>query len=109
MHPIGQILNFYNRTEFQNRDTEHMYAPIHSVDAPKIDENENNDFQFVTGVYEMLTYLTYLCKSEQTISELMKKASREAYGEDIKFKMHSIDNISLTKFEVSTHGAIKRE
>ena len=32
----------------------------------------------------MLTYLTsYLCKSEHAMSELMKKALKEAYGKDI--------------------------
>ena len=37
--------------------------------------------QFVTGGYAMLTCLTpYLCKLEHTIS---KKASKEAYHEDI--------------------------
>ena len=43
MHPIGQILNFDDRTEFQNRGTEHMHAPIHIVDAPKIGENEDSE------------------------------------------------------------------
>ena len=43
MHPIGQILNFDDRREFQNRGTEHMHAPIHVVDAPKIDENEDEE------------------------------------------------------------------
>ena len=43
MHPIGQILNFVDRREFQNRGTEHMHAPIHIVDAPKIDENEDSE------------------------------------------------------------------
>ena len=42
MHPIGQILNFDDRREFQNRGTEHMHAPIHVVDAPKIDENDKS-------------------------------------------------------------------
>ena len=43
MHPIGQILNFDDQREFQNRGTEHMHAPIHVVDAPKIDENEDSE------------------------------------------------------------------
>ena len=32
----------------------------------------------------MLTYLTYLCKPERQISELMKKASKKAYNENEK-------------------------
>ena len=42
------------------------------------------------------------------MGELMKKASKEAYGKDSKGKMFSIGNTSLTKREVSTHDAIKR-
>ena len=57
----------------------------------------------------MLTYLTsYLCKPEHAMSELMKKSSKEAYGKDIRSKMHSTGNIFLTKCEVFTHEAIKR-
>ena len=36
----------------------------------------NLTLQFVTGVYAMLTYLA--------VSEFIKKASKEAYGKDIK-------------------------
>ena len=48
MHPFGQILNFDNQIEFQNRGTEHMHAPIHMVDAMKFDENEDSEvFKFI--------------------------------------------------------------
>ena len=58
------------------------------------------NLQFVTkGVYAMLTYL---------MSELMKKASNEDYGKDIKVKMLSIGNTFLTKRKVSTQKSIKR-
>ena len=67
------------------------------------------NIHFVTGVYAMLTYLTsYLCKPEHTMSELMKKTSKETYGKNIRGKINSIDNVFLTKREVSTHEAIKR-
>ena len=57
----------------------------------------------------MLAYLmSYFCKPEHAVSELMKKASKKAYGKDIKGKMLSIGNTILTKREVSTHEAIKR-
>ena len=42
------------------------------------------------------------------MSELMKKASEEAYGKDVMCKMVSIGNTFLTKREVSTYEAIKR-
>ena len=41
MHPTGQFLSFYDKREFQNRETEHMHISIHVVDAPKINENED--------------------------------------------------------------------
>ena len=40
MHPI---LNFDNQREFQNRQIEHMHVPIHVVDAPKIEKNEDSN------------------------------------------------------------------
>ena len=52
MHPIGQILNFDDRREFQNRETELMHAPIHIVVdeknedkklRTKIDKNEDSE------------------------------------------------------------------
>ena len=43
MHPTGQILNFDDRREFQNSETEHMHAPIHVVGALRIDENEDSE------------------------------------------------------------------
>ena len=67
------------------------------------------NLRFVTGVYAMLTYVTsYVCKPEHAMSELMKKASKEAYGKDIKGKTFSIVNTFLIKREISTHEAIKR-
>ena len=56
----------------------------------------------------MLTYLmSYLCKPEHTMSKPMKKASKEAYAKYIKGKINSIGNIFLTKWDVSTHEAIR--
>ena len=43
MRPIGQILNFDDQREFENRGTEHMHAWLHIVDAPKIYENEDSE------------------------------------------------------------------
>ena len=38
MHPIGQILNFDDQRKFQIRGTEYMLAPVHILDASKIDK-----------------------------------------------------------------------
>ena len=43
MHLVGQIFHFDDRREFQNIWTEHIHAPIHVVDAPKIDENNDSE------------------------------------------------------------------
>ena len=38
-----EVSNYDDLREFKNRDTEHMHVPIHIVDAPKIDENEDSE------------------------------------------------------------------
>ena len=58
MHPIGQILNFDNQREFQNRGTEHMHVPIHIVDAAKIDENVDSEVVEFIDKYINVLYLT---------------------------------------------------
>ena len=58
----------------------------------------NVNLEFITGVYGMLAYLTsYLCKAEHGMSELMKKASKEASGETVCGKLRKIGNVFLTK------------
>ena len=92
---------------YKRKPCEVNIGPYNTVILQLLKANMN--LQFVTGVYAMLTYLTsYLCKPEHAMSKLMKKASKEAYGKDIKGKMLSIGNTFLTKFEVSTYEAIKR-
>ena len=67
------------------------------------------NIQFVTGIYVILTYLaSYLCKPEHTVSELMKKASKESYRRNFLEKLSAIRNAFITKHEVSTHKAIKQ-
>lgn len=69
----------------------------------------NMNLQFVTGVYGLLTYLTsYLCKAEKTVSELMKKAYKEANDKGIRGKLRKIGDVFLTKREVGIHEAALR-
>ena len=92
---------------YKRKPSEVNIGPYNTVILSLLRANMN--IQFVTGVYAMLTYLTsYLCKPEHTMSELMKKASKEAASKDLKGKMHAIGNVLITKREVSTHEAIKR-
>ena len=67
MHPIGQILDFDDRREFQNRGTEHMQAPIHVVDAPKIDKN--NDSEVIEFIDK---YITCALPDEEKYPEMNK-------------------------------------
>ena len=91
---------------YKRKPCEVNIGPYNTVILKLLKSNVN--LQFVTGVYAMLTYGTsYLCKPEHAVSELMEKASKEAYGKDIRGKMHSIGNTFFTKWEVSTHEAIK--
>ena len=62
----------------------------------------------MTGIYAMLTYLTsYSCKPEHTMSELMKKGSKESYWRNVRENLSAVGNIFITKREVSSHKAIK--
>lgn len=40
MLPIGHILNYDERREFQNRGTDHIHPPVHIVDALRLDEDD---------------------------------------------------------------------
>ncbi|XP_066911966.1 uncharacterized protein [Clytia hemisphaerica] len=43
MHPIGQILNYDDRREFQHRTgLEHVHSQVHIKDAPKINERDSS-------------------------------------------------------------------
>ena len=89
------VTEYYDALEYVQKKVSIIYkrkpcevniGPYNTVILMLLKANMN--IQFVTGgVYAMLTYLTsYLCKPEHTMSELMKKASKEAYGKDIKGK-----------------------
>ena len=69
MHPVAQILDFDDQKEFQNRGTEHVWAPIHIVDAPKIDENEDSE------VVEFIDkYITCALPDETKQPEMSKES-----------------------------------
>ena len=69
----------------------------------------NMNIQFVTGSYGLLTYLTaYMCKDDKNMSELMKKASKEAASGDIRGKLKKVGNVFVKNREVGIHEATKR-
>ena len=57
MHPIGQILNYDDRREFQQRTgLEHAHVQVHIKDAPKIDENNyDHDNEVIDFIDKYIT------------------------------------------------------
>ena len=41
LHPVGQILDVYCKSEFQDQGNKHLHAVIHVVNAPKIDVDDD--------------------------------------------------------------------
>ena len=68
---IGQILNFDYQRKFQNRGTEHMHAPIHIVDAAKI--NENEDIEIVEFIDKYITCALPDETKQPEMNNLVKK------------------------------------
>lgn len=52
MLPIGQIINYDDIREFQNRGKYHMYVQIHVQDAPTINEDDDADDRKVADFIE---------------------------------------------------------
>ena len=67
----------------------------------------NMDIQYITDVWACVAYITsYMCKPERSMSELMRKACKEA--NTLKEKLKSIGSVFLKSREVSQHEAIAR-
>ena len=54
MHPIGQILNFDDRKEYEGRGTKHFHTPLHVEGAPKLVEDEDSK-----GIEFIDQYITF--------------------------------------------------
>jgi len=92
---------------YKRKPVEQNISPYNPVLLGSLKSNMN--LQFVTGVYGLLAYLTsYMCKPERNMSELMKKALKEASGKDIKDKLRIVGNVFKTKRECSLAEATKR-
>ena len=91
---------------YKREPSDIMIGPYNTVIFSCLRANMN--VQYIASVYALLTYLTsYLCKPEHNMSELMRKASKEAYGKDVKGKMQAIGDVLATKREYSVHEAVK--
>ena len=92
---------------YKRKANESLVVPYNTVLLSTWKANMN--IQYVTGMYGVITYLTsYLCKSENYMSELMKAASKEASAKAIRDKLFKIGNVFQKCREVSTHKAIAR-
>ena len=110
------VAQYYNALSEAEKDASVVYkrsvsdiliGPYNTVIFSCLKANMN--IQYITSVYALLTYLTsYLCKPEHNMGELMRKASKEAYGNDVKSKMRPIGDILATKRECSLDESIKR-
>ena len=69
----------------------------------------NMDIQFIASIWGCTAYLTsYMCKPERTMSELMRKASKEASDKGIRDALAHIGNVFINSREVSEHEAVSR-
>ena len=57
----------------------------------------------------LICVTSYLCKTDHTMSELMKKTVKEVMGKKVTQKWYIIENTFLMKQEVSYHEAAKSE
>ena len=48
MLPIGHILNYDERREFQSRGTDHIHALVHISDAPRLEDDETLFYKQLT-------------------------------------------------------------
>ena len=56
MHPIGQIINYDDLREFQNRGREHMHVPMHVLDAPTVNEDgDSNDIKVISFIEKYIS------------------------------------------------------
>ena len=69
----------------------------------------NMDIQYITNIWACIAYLTsYICKPEKTMSEMMRKASKESTSKPIRDALGDIGHIFIKSREVSEHEAISR-
>ena len=84
-----------------------MISPYNTVLLDLMKSNMN--LQFVTGIYGLLACLySYMCKEKGKFGETMRKVVKKSPGLNVREKLRKVENVFLTKHEVSTHEAITR-
>ena len=89
--PIGEVVDFYYRTEFQQRCWPHIHMVVWVKDAPKLDENADDEVTEFVDKYisceippESDTELHEIVTSVQTHSETHTKSCRKT-GKTCRF------------------------
>lgn len=54
-HPIGQILNYDTKKEFQGRGRVHFDVALHVKDTPILDKNTNDEIVHVVSLMKVKT------------------------------------------------------
>ena len=95
----------FGKKRYKRKPSEQNVSPYNTVILSLMKSNMN--LQYVTGIFGVIKYLTsYMCKPERTMSELMKKASKEATNQGVQDKLRALGNVFITKREVSTDEAM---
>ncbi len=69
----------------------------------------NMDIQIITNIWACIAYITsYITKPEKAMSELMRKAAKEAPGGNLSTQLYHVANAMRKGREVSQHEAIMR-
>ncbi len=69
----------------------------------------NMDMQIITSMWACIAYITsYICKPEKSMSELMRKAAKEAPEGNLSSQLYHVANAMRKGREVSQHEAIMR-
>ena len=75
MHPLGLVLNYDERREFDNRETEHIHVSIYIIDAPRLDEDdETTGDQIVSSIDKYISCSISNEKTHPKLSSVVKEA-----------------------------------
>ena len=74
MNPIGQILNYDSKREFQLRGREHPHCSFYIMNAPRIDEK--NDSEVTTFIDKYIRCLILNEKEYPALNKLVNKVQQ---------------------------------
>ena len=78
-HPIGQVLNYDTKKEFQGRGRVHFQIALHVKDAPKLDENP--DDEIIDFVDKHISCTIPDVKEDKELHELVTTLQTHRYSQ----------------------------